>query len=87
MFFTLKVIMVFEAAMSGKKNISKAILELLANKPYERTIAQIAKGLELSTTEVHFKVRTLVEIRQIVPTRKSGNAQMYCKKELKAEVV
>lgn len=79
--------MVFEAAMPGKKNISKEILELLSNKPYERTIAQIAKGLELSTTEVHFTIRTLVEMELVIPTRKSGNAQMYCKKELKAEVV
>ena len=73
--------------MTEKKNITQAILQVLAEKPYERTIAQIAKEVGLSTTEIHFTVRTLVEMEKIVPTRKAGNAQMYCKKELKAEII
>ena len=87
MFFMVKINNLVGVCMAEKKNIAKAVLQLLTEKPYERTIAQIAKALELSTTEVHFTVRTLVELGEIVLTRKAGNAQMYCKKELKAQII
>lgn len=66
--------------MSSKTDLPKQILKLLEENPIEWTITQIAKKINQNRTEVHFTVNALVSLDKIVPTRKSGNAQMYCLK-------
>ena len=62
-----------------RKNISEEILTILGEEPHERTVRQIADALGLGTTQIHYTIQALVDIGKIIPTRKSGNAQMYKK--------
>ena len=63
--------------MNNKENLTKSILKLMEKSRREYTVSQIAEELDLKRIDVHFTIRTLIDLGKIIPTRKAGNAQMY----------
>ena len=71
--------------MAPTEKLTEEILKVLEENPREFTVSQVAEKLGVKRIDAHYTIKTLIDLKQVVPTRRSGNAQMYCLKKYENE--
>ncbi len=72
--------------MAEKDSLTDKILNLLNEKPYERTLKEIRIALKSSDYEIRGRIKSLKDRGEIIITRKMGAADVYCRLEHKDKV-
>lgn len=73
--------------MNKSNNLTQRVLKLMDSKPHERSAREIARTLDVSYYDINSIVKTLVDLKLLYLTRKSGKAQNYCKPDYWSDVM